>query len=244
MKCLVLFFEQYVAESRNILQIRKEYKVKRFGMTKIPLSFYKRPDVVQISRELIGKYLFTYIDGVKTGGMIVETEAYSGYQDRACHAHLGRRTSRTEIMFQEGGLAYVYLIYGMYNLFNIVTNQEGNADAVLIRAIQPTEGIEWMLERRSLTNAAYRLTAGPGVMSQALGIERKHYGLSLDGDTIWLEDRNVMLAKNSLQARPRVGVAYAEEDALLPWRFNIKDNPWISKTVTNYGNRINSPHKK
>lgn len=213
-------------------------------MSKIPLSFYQGPDVVQISRELIGKYLFTHIDGVISGGMIVETEAYSGSVDKACHAHLGRRTKRTEIMYQQGGVAYVYLIYGMYHLFNIVTNKEGTADAVLIRAIEPTEGIEWMLERRGLAKLVSRLTAGPGVMSQALGIARKHYGLPVDGSTIWLEDRNVKVADTAIEARPRVGVAYAEEDALLPWRFSIKNNKWVSKTVTNYGDRINSTNQK
>lgn len=213
-------------------------------MSKIPLSFYQRPDVVEISRELIGKYLFTNIGGLVCGGRIVETEAYSGTRDKACHAHLGRRTKRTQIMYQEGGLAYVYLIYGMYNLFNIVTNVEGTADAVLIRAIEPTDGIEWMLERRGLAKPAARLTAGPGIMSQALGIERKHYGLAVDGDTIWLEDRKLKIADAEIEARPRVGVAYAEEDALLPWRFSLRNNPWVSKTVTNYGNRINSTNKE
>lgn len=213
-------------------------------MSKIPISFYQRPDVVQISRELIGMYLFTNIEGVVCGGRIVETEAYSGYQDKACHAHLGRRTNRTEIMYQEGGLAYVYLIYGMYHLFNIVTNVEGTADAVLIRAIEPTHGIEWMLERRGLAKAVSKLTAGPGIMSQALGIQRKHYGLPVNGDTIWLEDRGVLVADAEIEARPRVGVAYAEEDALLPWRFSLRNNPWVSKTVTNYGDRINSTNKK
>lgn len=213
-------------------------------MTKIQPSFYERSDVVQISRELLGKYLFTNIGGVKTGGIIVETEAYSGQLDKACHAHLGRRTGRTEIMYQSGGLAYVYLIYGIYNLFNIVTNVEGKADAVLIRAIEPIEGIEWMQERRDLAKPEYRLTAGPGVMSQALGIKRMHYGLPLHGDTIWLEDRNVMIGQEEIEARPRVGVGYAEDDAFLPWRFSIKNNPWVSKTVTKYGNRINSTRKR
>lgn len=213
-------------------------------MSKIPLSFYQGPDVVQISRNLIGKYLFTNIEGVVCGGMIVETEAYSGSDDKACHAHLGRRTNRTEIMYRQGGLAYVYLIYGMYHLFNIVTNQEGTADAVLIRAIAPTEGIAWMLERRGLAKPISRLTAGPGIMSQALGITKKHYGLSVDGETIWLEDKKVKITEEDIEARPRVGVAYAEEDALLPWRFSLRNNPWVSKTVTNYGDRSNSTIKK
>ena len=213
-------------------------------MSKIPLSFYQREDVVQISRELLGKYLFTRIDGVVSGGLIVETEAYNGRTDKACHAYGGRRTQRTEIIYHAGGVAYVYLTYGIHYLFNIVTHQEGMADAILIRAIEPVEGLEVMMDRRGLTKPEKRLTAGPGVLTQALGIERDHYGLSLDGDVIWLEDRQTSVPEEKIVARPRVGIAYAEEDALLPWRFSIKDNPWVSKTVTNYGDRTHRTTKK
>lgn len=209
-------------------------------MSKLPVSFYTRPDVVQIGRELLGKYLITEIGGVRTGGKIVETEAYSGRNDKACHSHLGRRTSRTEIMYHQGGVAYVYLTYGIHNLFNIVTNSVGMADAVLIRAIEPLEGIEEMLLRRELPKLEKRLTAGPGVLSQALGISREQYGAPLTGNTVWIENRNEELKEEDIIARPRVGVAYAAEDALLPWRFSIKNNPWVSKTVTNYGNRTDS----
>jgi DNA-3-methyladenine glycosylase len=210
-------------------------------MSKLPVSFYSRPNVVQISKELLGKYLLTEIDGVRTGGMIVETEAYSGQNDKACHASQGRRTACTEVMYQQGGVAYVYLIYGLHHLFNIVTNKEGMADAVLIRAIEPTEGIEEMLLRRRMQKKGKRLTAGPGVMSEALGISRKQYGEPLTGPPIWVEDRQQKLNEEEIIARPRVGVAYAGEDALLPWRFSIKSNPWVSKMETNYGNSNNSP---
>ncbi len=213
-------------------------------MSKLPLSFYSRPDVVQISRELLGKFLLTEIDGVRTGGMIVETEAYSGENDKACHAHLGRRTARTQIMYQQGGVAYVYLIYGLHHLFNIVTNEEGKADAVLIRAIEPTEGVEEMLLRRQMQKKEKRLTAGPGVMSKALGISRKQYGEPLSGPPVWVEDRQLKISEKEIIARPRVGVAYAGEDALLPWRFSIKNNPWVSKMETNYGNSNHSTRKK
>ncbi len=117
---------------------------------KLSKSFYTRSDVVQIARELLGKYLVTDIDDKITVGKIVETEAYCGQTDKACHAHLNKKTKRTKIMFEEGGVAYVYLVYGMYKLFNIVTNEYGKADAVLIRAVQPIEGIEIMLERRKM----------------------------------------------------------------------------------------------
>ncbi len=203
-------------------------------MNKIPQSFYTRPDPVEISRELLGKFLMTNIGGIITGGMIVETEAYNGRTDKACHAHLGRRTQRTEIMYQQGGVAYVYLTYGLHHLFNIVTNIKGAADAVLIRAIEPTEGLEEMILRRELQKKEYRLTAGPGVLCQALGISRQHYGEDLQGDKIWLEDRNLILDNEDILAGPRVGIAYAKEDALLPWRFSIRSNPWVSRAKVNY----------
>ncbi|EMR04466.1 DNA-3-methyladenine glycosylase [Cesiribacter andamanensis] len=222
---------------------------------KLPEDFYRRPDPVQISRELLGKYLITHIGGVRTAGIIVETEAYNGRTDKACHAHLGRRTKRTEIMYHRGGLAYVYLTYGLHHLFNIVTNEAGFADAVLIRALEPTEGLEEMQLRRGLARPGlarpslmrpglarpdYRLTAGPGVMSQALGITREHWGENLQGDKIWVEDRNYTLADQDILQRPRVGIAYAQEDALLPWRFSIRNNPWVSRAKATYESGNNS----
>ena len=181
---------------------------------KLPLSFYTRPDAVAVARELIGKHLVTHIDGIRTSGRIVETEAYRGQQDMACHANGGRRTARTEIMYQQGGVAYVYLIYGLYALFNVITNVAGKADAVLIRAIEPVEGIPEMLLRRDHGRLSSKLTAGPGVLTKALGITTAHYGTRLTGDQIL--------------ASPRVGVAYAGADALHPWRFRLRDNPWTS----------------
>ena len=196
---------------------------------KLPKDFYTRPNVVQIAQELLGKYLYTAVDGMLTGGMIVETEAYSGENDRACHAHMNRRTARTEIMYHEGGIAYVYLVYGIYNLFNIITNVEGKADAVLIRAIEPEIGTEEMLLRRNMPTIKPNLTAGPGVMSIALGVNRKHYGEDLTGNTIWLEDKGITLPEDNIMTVPRVGIDYAGDDALLPWRFYIKGNKWVSR---------------
>ena len=203
-------------------------------MSKLPQHFYTRPDPVQISRELLGKYLYTNMDGIVTGGIIVETEAYNGRTDKACHAHAGRRTKRTEVMYQQGGRAYVYFTYGMHHLFNIVTNEAEFADAVLIRAIEPTQGLEEMLLRRGLQKPEYRLTAGPGVLCQALGITREHSGEDLQGNKIWLEDQNLIVSKEDIDTRPRVGIAYAQEDALLPWRFSIRNNPWVSRAKGNY----------
>lgn len=193
-------------------------------------SFYRKDQVVKISRDLLGKYLITDIGGEVAGGMIVETEAYSHMGDRACHSHLSRRTSRTEVMFWPGGVAYVYMIYGFHYLFNIVTNVENKADAVLVRAIEPVLNVEVMLARRGLSKVSPRLTAGPGMLSQALGITKKQYGVSLTRrEQIWIEDRSVAISPEEIIASPRVGVAYAGEDALLPWRFRLKGNLWTSK---------------
>ena len=196
---------------------------------KLEKSFYTRPDVVQVAQDLLGKHLYTQHDGILTGGIIVETEAYSGMNDKACHAHLNRRTKRTEVMYHEGGVAYVYLVYGMYNLFNIITNVEGQADAVLVRAIEPTEGIEEMMLRRNMASLKPNLTAGPGVMSIAMGIDRKHYGTLLTGDAIWVEDRGIEVPAEGIAIGPRIGIDYAGEDAFLPWRFWLKGNKWVSR---------------
>lgn len=197
-------------------------------MNVLPLDFFTRRDTVQIARDLLGKFLVSEIDGVVTAGKIVETEAYLGTSDRACHAWNGRRTARTETMFHSGGHAYVYLIYGIYNLFNVVTNVENEPHAVLIRAIEPAEGIETMIQRRNAIDSSYRLTAGPGVLTKALGIDRSHNGLPLTGSSIRLEDRGFHVPETSILATARVGVDYAGEDALLPYRFRIKGNPWTS----------------
>jgi DNA-3-methyladenine glycosylase len=196
---------------------------------KLDKDFYTRDNVVQIAQELLGKHLYTNLDGILTGGIIVETEAYAGINDKACHAHMNRRTQRTEIMYHEGGVAYVYLVYGMYNLFNIITNVEGRADAVLVRAIEPTEGIEEMLLRRNMPSPKPNLTAGPGVLSIALGIDRKHYGTPLTGDTLWIEDQGMEVPSDRIAIGPRIGIDYAGEDALLPWRFWLKENKWVSR---------------
>lgn len=203
--------------------------VKNLNVAKLSENFYTRGDVTEIALELLGKYIITNIQGVITSGMIVETEAYSGRNDRACHANNGNRTRRTEVMFEQGGKVYVYLCYGIHNLFNVTTNIEGFADAVLIRAVEPVEGIEWMLERRKMKEVKPNLTAGPGLLTQALGISREHYGESLLGKTIWLENRNKIINKVDVVAAKRIGVEYAKEDALYPWRFFIKNNKWVSR---------------
>lgn len=196
---------------------------------KVPEAFYQGEDVVAIARDLLGKILITNIGGVFTSGIIVETEGYNGLCDKACHAYGGRRTARTEVMYKSGGLAYVYLCYGIHSLFNIVTNKVGRADAVLIRAVEPIEGKEEMMKRRGLAQYIPQLTAGPGALSEALGIKTNHTGTSLIGNLIWLEDQNIKYDSAEVIIGPRVGVAYAQEDALLPWRFRVKDSKWTSK---------------
>jgi len=191
-------------------------------MYKLGLDFYQGEDVVQISKDLLGKYLMTNINGAITGGIITETEAYAGETDRASHAFGGRRTARTEIMYQHGGAAYVYLCYGIHHLFNVVTHQAGTPHAILIRAIHPKEGLDTMLARRGMNDQSKKpLAGGPGTVSQALGIATGHTGCDLNGDQIWIEDRGIEIAPESIVASPRVGIDYAGEDADLPYRFRI-----------------------
>lgn len=196
---------------------------------KLPESFYHRSDVVAISRELLGKYLFTCIDGDITGGYIVETEAYNGIIDRASHSYGNRQTPRTKTIFMQGGIAYVYLCYGIHEMFNVVTSVEGQPHAILIRAIQPTDGLDIMQLRRNMPVVKPTITSGPGSVAQALGISRKINAISLQSDTLWIEDRGMIIPDEIVAAVPRVGVAYAKEDALLPYRFYIKGNIHISK---------------
>jgi DNA-3-methyladenine glycosylase len=195
---------------------------------KLSKSFYERDDVVQIARDLLGMVLCTRFDGAFTSGMIVETEAYNGRTDKACHSHIHGKTERTKIMFGEPGHAYVYLCYGIHHLFNVVTNEAGLADAVLIRGIEPIDGVEHILDRRNKSKLERSVGGGPGIASQALSITTDHYGTDLTGDHIWIEDRNIIFSEKEVIASPRVGVDYAGEDAKLPWRFRVKGNKFTS----------------
>lgn len=195
---------------------------------KLGLSFYEQPNVVKIAKQLLGKILVTHFDGITTAGRIVETEAYNGVVDKASHAYNGRRTNRTEIMFAHGGAAYVYLCYGIHHLFNVVTNVAGTPHAVLIRALDPIIGIEQMLLRTGKHKADHTLTKGPGNVSKALGIATQHTGLSLLGNDIWIADDGTRYKPSAIATTARIGVDYAAEDALLPYRFIVKDNPFVS----------------
>ena len=196
---------------------------------KLELAWYQHDDVVFIAKQLLGKLLCTKIDGVVTKGKIVETEAYSGNNDKACHANNQRKTRRNEIMFSAGGHAYIYLCYGIHHLMNVVTNKAGCADAVLIRAIEPVEGLEFMMQRRKLDRIEKRLSGGPGLLSSAMGITINLYGETLTGNTIWIEDQTPV-ENTQIESTTRIGVEYAGEDAKKPWRFYIKENPWVSRS--------------
>lgn len=186
---------------------------------KLTNDFYQRTDVVQIARDLLGKELITNIDGELTSGIITETEAYNGIVDRASHAYGGKFTPRTQTMYAAGGVSYVYLCYGIHHLFNVVTNIEGVPHAVLIRNIKPLKGLETILQRRNKTKANKTLSTGPGTLSQALGIKTIHNGLLLQENTIWIEDVGLKIDPENIKSTPRIGVDYAGEDALLPYRF-------------------------
>jgi len=196
---------------------------------KLPETYYHSDDVVALSRDLLGKYLFTCIDGITTSGYIVETEAYNGAIDKASHAFGNKQTPRTQTIFMQGGISYVYLCYGIHEMFNIVTSVEGTPHAILIRAINPTEGLELMQLRRNMPVAKPNITAGPGSVAKALGITRKINAMSLQSDTIWIEDRGLSFTDAQVAAVPRIGVSYAAEDALLPYRFYVKGNIYVSK---------------
>ena len=189
-------------------------------MMKLNRSFYMREDVVLIARELLGKYIFTCFEDGLTGGVITETEAYAGITDRASHAYNNRRTRRTEVMFGPGGYAYIYLCYGIHSLFNIVTNVEDVPHAVLIRGIIPVSDIDIMRQRmgKPLNNLS---GIGPGRVSALLGIHYSDSGIDLLGDRIWLEDRSIEVKDQDIITGPRVGVEYAGDDAMLPYRFTL-----------------------
>ena len=197
-------------------------------MSKLPAKFYERGDVLAISRELLGKVLYTQFDDKLTSGIIVETEAYAGETDRASHAYEGKRTQRTEVMYASGGTAYIYLCYGIHHLFNVVTNFEGIPHAVLIRAIEPKDGIEIMLQRRNKKIVNQSLTAGPGALTQALGITVANSGASLKDNLIWLEDQNIFYSNQDIITGPRVGIQYAGKDAQKSWRFQIENSSYVS----------------
>lgn len=201
-------------------------------MNKLNKSFYER-DAIVVAKELIGKYLVHNYNGRKLVGKIVETEAYMGAKDKAAHSYNYRRTKRNEVMYGPAGHTYIYLIYGMYYCFNIVTNNSDNPQGVLIRALEPIAGIEEMAYNRykqplsALKKAeVYNLTSGPGKLTQALQITKEHYGTNLLSDKIYVLNSN---DKYEIKTSPRINIDYAEEAIHYPWRFYIKGNNFVSK---------------
>lgn len=201
---------------------------------KLPAAYYRSTDVTAIARDLLGKFLVTTIDGQRTSGMIVETEAYRGPDDRACHAFNHRRTPRTEVMYEEGGVAYIYICYGMHHLMNVVTGPKDHAHAILIRALDPKEGMALMAQRRHLKEEDARITKGPGALSVALGLTSDLSGLSLHhpGTSVWIEDRGIQFKPGEICVSKRIGVESAGEAAHWLWRFFVKGNKYVSAKRT------------
>lgn len=197
-------------------------------MRKLEKSFYERNNVLKIAKELLGKILVTKWEGIVTSGRIVECEAYNGVIDKASHASGGRRTARNEIMYGNGGFSYVYLCYGIHHLFNVVTNLKDTPHAILIRALEPLEGIDEMLSRTGKKKLDYTLTRGPGNVSKALGIYTKHNGIFLSHEKLYIADDGKKYKRNEIIASPRIGVDYAGEDAKLPYRFYVKGSLYVS----------------
>jgi DNA-3-methyladenine glycosylase len=196
--------------------------------SKLPREFYTRSNVVTVARELLGKLLVVPArNGTRVSGKVVEVEAYRGPQDRAAHSFGGRRTQRTETMYRIGGTAYVFFVYGMYYQFNVVTNVVDIPHAVLVRAVEPVEGIELMRRRRH-GQTDHNLTNGPGKLSIAMAIDRKLDAADLLGDRVWLEEGQ-NLPRSKIASGPRIGIDYAEEWIHKPWRFWIKDNSFVSR---------------
>jgi DNA-3-methyladenine glycosylase len=194
----------------------------------LPQAFYERDDVVSITKDLLGKIVVTHFDSTLTAGRIVEAEAYNGPFDKAAHSYNNRRTKRTEVMYGHGGVAYVYLCYGLHQMFNVVTNKPGIPNAILIRALEPLAGIDEMLRRSNKTAHGFDLTRGPGNVAKSLGINTSHTGISLQSAGLYIADNGFQYKENEIAATTRIGVDYAAEDALLTYRFIVKGNKYVS----------------
>jgi DNA-3-methyladenine glycosylase len=203
-------------------------------MIKLDREFYNR-NSVDVSKDLLGKYLIHRVDGIDLVGKIVEVEAYMGPEDKAAHSYGGRRTERIEVMYGGPGYAYVFIIYGMYSCMNIVTEKVGMPQAVLIRALEPVSGIEKMCELRygencsELTKTKFKnLTNGPGKLCSGLGITRAQNGEDLCGNNLYLA-RDEEEEKFNIVESKRINIDYAEEAIDYLWRFYIEGNPHVSK---------------
>ncbi|MBP2661882.1 MAG: 3-methyladenine glycosylase [Firmicutes bacterium] len=195
-------------------------------MEKLERCFYERA-TLEVARDLLGKYMVHETNDGRTVGKIVEVEAYVGSIDAACHAYNNKYTNRTKVMFGKGGHAYVYLIYGMHYCMNIVTNQETYPEAVLIRALEPIEGLE-IMEKRRRAESIFNLCSGPGKLCQAMGITKLQNEMDLCGESMFLLHGETIMPED-IATTPRINIDYAKEARDYPWRFIIKDNPFVSK---------------
>ncbi len=195
---------------------------------KLQRNFYSR-SVLTVARDILGKTMVHTTDEGTVKGKIVEVEAYSGLCDKAAHSYKNLRTKRTEIQFKEGGYAYTYMIYGMHICMNIVTNKADVPEALLIRALEPIEGLELMKQRRGILNEK-QLCNGPGKLSQAMGISMENYGDDLCGESFYLDDTQNISEENIVRTK-RINIDYAEEAKDYLWRFYIKDNPYVSQKL-------------
>ncbi len=197
-------------------------------MNKLSLNFYRRENIFQISLELIGKILVSHINGIRTSGRIVEIEAYNGIIDKASHAYNGKRTKRNETMYAEAGKAYMYICYGMHDMFNVITNEEGIPHAILIRAIEPLEGMETMMKRKGLSAFTNKLTICPGNLSKAMGLNVEQDGEFLNSKTVYIAEDGFHFDESLICRSARIGMTSAGEDSLQPYRFYVKGNPFVS----------------
>ena len=197
-------------------------------MQKLAREFYTSKNTAKIARDLLGKLLVVPDgSGRRVSGMIVEVEAYLGVSDRAAHSYGGRRTPRNEVMYGHGGFVYVFFVYGMYYQLNVVAGPAEHPHAILIRGIEPVEGVETMRTRRGAMKDT-NLTSGPGKLAIAFGVTRELNGADLTGDRIWIEQFR-KIPKKEVAIGSRIGIDYAGEDAALPLRFWIRGNAFVSK---------------
>ncbi len=198
-------------------------------MKRLLLDFYEREDVVKIASELLGKIVVTNINGQVTSGRIVETEAYVAHIDKASHSFAGKRTMRNEHMYGHPATSYIYICYGMHQMLNVVTNKKDVPDAVLIRALEPVSGIDIMLERTGKTVLDNTLTKGPGNVGKALGLSKEHSGKDLLADELFIyEDDESKIPHQKIGISKRIGIDSAGADSLLPYRFYVKGNKFVS----------------
>lgn len=198
-------------------------------MRLLPQSYYQSEDVLALAQDLLGKIIVSEVDGYRVAARIVETEAYKAPEDKASHAYGNKKTARTATMYEQGGRSYIYLCYGIHHLCNVVTGPKDVAHAVLIRAVEPIQGVDIINDRRQVKGSRYNTANGPGKWTQAMGITTRfnNHTYHDNHSLIRIYDGPSIPSKDVVESA-RVGVEYAKECALWPWRYYIRDNPWVS----------------